>query len=189
VALVPLTWSRDASWRDERSLYEAMLADRPDDPESRFAAGMMAFAEGDIERAYIHCRAYAEARTDSEKANLCIGSWLLVHRRPDEAAAHLRPYALSRPAMPTARRAFLASLFASRQFDEARQTVEAWSTTYAGASEIEEAKAALGTLADEPAPPHGDPAPPTDERALPKDERALPKDEPAPSKDEAVERP
>ena len=37
VALMPLTWARDVSWHDEHSLQLAMIADRPNDPESELA--------------------------------------------------------------------------------------------------------------------------------------------------------
>jgi hypothetical protein len=146
VAVVPLTWAREASWYDERSLQTAMIADRPADPESRLAAGMMFFTDGDIEQAYPHCRAYAETRPGSEKPNLCVGSWLLIHRRPAEAVTYLRPYALSRPGMETARRAFLAALLASRQYDEARATVDDWSRVFSGATDLAEARATLASL-------------------------------------------
>jgi Flp pilus assembly protein TadD len=146
VAITPFTWARDTSWFDEPSLQTAMITDRPTDPESRFAAAMMLLREGDIERAYPLCRAYAEARPDSEKANFCVGSWLLLHHKPAEAVTALRPYALSRPGMETARRAFLAALLASRQYDEARQTVEDWSRAFAGAPDLEEARATLASM-------------------------------------------
>jgi hypothetical protein len=147
VALVPLTWARDASWYDEASLQAAMIADRPTDPESRLAAGMRLFVDGELEQAYPLCRAYSEARPDSDKPNLCLGAWLLVHRRPAEAANYLRPYALARPGMESARRAFLAALMASHQYDEAKKTVDDWSIMFSGATDLEQARATLASLA------------------------------------------
>ncbi len=146
VALTPLTWARDVSWHDERSLQLAMIADRPDDPESALAAGMLAFEEGDLERAYPHCKAYADVRRDSDGANLCVGSWLLTHQKAAEALAYLRPYTLARPGKPSARRTFLFALLATHRTQEAAALVRDWSGQFPGAPEIEEARRALANL-------------------------------------------
>jgi len=143
VALLPLTWSRDAAWVDQKSLQLAMIADRPDDPESWLAEGMLHFHADDLEQAYPKCRAYADARPDSDKANLCVGSWLLTHRRPAEAVEYLRPYALSRPGIAQARHTFLFALLASRQYDEASRTLTQWLQQFPNAPELLEARAAL----------------------------------------------
>jgi len=143
LALLPLTWSRDASWYDQRSLQLAMIADRPDDPESWLAEAMLAFGAGDVERAYPRCKAYAEARPTSDKANLCVGSWLLLHGRAAEAVESLRPYALSRPGMSSARRTFLYALLHAQRYDELERTLRDWSPSFSGAPELREAEAAL----------------------------------------------
>jgi hypothetical protein len=143
VALTPLTWARDVSWHDEASLQQAMIAERPDDPESELAAGMLAFGEGDLDRAYPHCKAYAQARRDSDGAHLCVGSWLLTHQRPADALHYLRPYVLARPGMPLARRTFLFALLANHEAEEAAAIVHDWSRQFPGAAEVEEARRAL----------------------------------------------
>lgn len=151
-AMLPLTWSRDASWYDQKSLQLAMIADRPDDPESWLADAMLSFGAGEIEAAYPRCRAYVTARPDSDKANLCIGSWLLLHRRAAEAVEYLRPYALSRPGMINARRTFLYALLAAGRLEELERTLGDWSQSFAGSSEIEEATAALRAARRGPRP-------------------------------------
>lgn len=143
VALLPLTWSRSAAWVDQKSLQLAMVADRPDDPESWLAEGMLHFYADDVEQAYPKCKAYADARPESDKANLCVGSWLLTHRRAEEAAKYLRPFALSRPGMADARHTFLFALLASRQYDEASRTLSEWLPQFPNAPELLQAKAAL----------------------------------------------
>jgi hypothetical protein len=143
LAMLPLTWSRDASWFDQKSLQLAMIADRPDDPESWLAEAMLSFATGDLERAYPRCRAYADARPDSDKANLCVGSWLLLHGRSAEAVRYLRPYALARPGLASARRTFLYALLTSGQHEELGRTLRDWSQAFPGSPELVEAQAAL----------------------------------------------
>lgn len=143
LAMLPLTWSRDASWYDQKSLQLAMIADRPDDPESWLAEAMLWFATGDIEHAYPRCRAYADARPDSDKANLCVGSWLLLHGRSAEAVRYLRPYALARPGLASGRRTFLYALLTSGQHEELARTLRDWSQTFPGSAELVEAQAAL----------------------------------------------
>lgn len=151
LAMVPLTWARDASWTNQKSLQLAMIADRPEDPESWLAEGMLRFTEGDLEHAYPKCAAYAEARPDSDKANLCVGSWLLLQRRAAEAVEYLRPYALARPGLSSARRTLLFALLASQRYDEAERTLKLWSQQFPGASELVEARAALSRArGDEP---------------------------------------
>jgi len=143
LAIVPLTWARDTSWRDQRALQQAMIAARPDDPESWLAEGMMHFAADELDAAYPKCAAYRQARPESDKANLCIGSWLLLQRRAPEAAQYLRPYALARPGMATARRTLLFALLAARRYDEAAELVERWLADFPGAPELLEAQSAL----------------------------------------------
>jgi len=143
LAMLPLTWSRDASWYDQKSLQLSMIADRPDDPESWLAEGMLSFGAGDVERAYPRCKAYADARPSSNKANLCVGSWLLLHGRSPEAVTYLRPYALARPGLASARRTFLYALLTSRQFEELDRVTRDWSQAFPGAPELAEARAAL----------------------------------------------
>lgn len=142
LALLPLTWSRDAAWYDQKSLQLAMIADRPDDPESWLAEAMLSFGAGDVERAYPLCKAYADARSGSDKANLCVGSWLLMHGRAPEAVDYLRPYALSRPGIANARRTFLYALLHSGRYDELERTLGDWEA-FEGAPELGEARAAL----------------------------------------------
>lgn len=159
LAVLPLTWARSASWLDSTSLQLAMIADRPDDPESWLAEGLMFYAEGEIERAYPRCRAYADARPSSDKANLCVGSWLLLHGRAPEAVSYLRPFALSRPGVSAARRVFLFALLASRRYDELADTLREWSGQFAGAKELAEAEAALVSARQSGAAPvAGEPA-------------------------------
>jgi hypothetical protein len=153
LALLPLTWARDASWRDQKSLQLAMIADRPDDPESWLAEAMLAFAAGDVERAYPRCRDYQALRPGSDKANLCLGSWLLLHGRAAEAVEFLRPYALSRPGMPNARRTFLYALLHSGRYDELERTLRDWSAMFPGSPELREARAALSST-PRATPPH-----------------------------------
>lgn len=143
IAMVPLTWSRDASWHDETSLQLAMIADRPFDPESRLAAGMLYFGRNELDQAYPHCVAYATARPESEKAHLCIGLWLVLHDRANEAVPYLRRYALARPGIESARRAYLVALFAIRDFAEAQAVLEEWTKLFPNASDLVAARAEL----------------------------------------------
>jgi hypothetical protein len=143
VCTLPLTWARDASWKSERSLQLAMVTDRPDDPESKLAASALLIADSDWDGAYSLCRAYAALRPMSDKANFCIGRWLLMHGKPDEATGYLRPYALARPGFVPGRRAFLVALYRSGGLREAKETVEMWSRMFPGAPDLEEARVAL----------------------------------------------
>jgi len=146
LALVPLTWARDASWKDQESLQLAMIRDRPDDPEAWLAEGMLHFASGDLQQAYPRCIAYARARPDSDKANLCIGSWLLDEKRPAEAVSYLRPYALARPGVAAGRRTFLFALLSSGRYEEASRTLGQWLGYFPQAPELLEAREALARL-------------------------------------------
>ncbi|MGE5789066.1 MAG: tetratricopeptide repeat protein [Myxococcales bacterium] len=146
LAMMPLTWSRDASWRDETTLQLAMIADRPLDPESRLAAGMLYFTRNDIDQAYPHCVAYARARPESEKAHLCVGTWLVIHGRADEAIPYLRRYALARPGMESARRAYLVALLAVHDFVEAQAVLDEWNVLFPDASDLAAARAELRRL-------------------------------------------
>ena len=145
MAVLPLTWARDRNWHDETSLELAMIADRPQDPETWLATGMLYLAKGDIEQAYPHCRAYANARPELHEANLCVGVWLLKHDRPEEAAAIVRSEALSWPENMKIRRVYLAALIASHDYAQAHRTLNEWSRMFPGAKDLAEAKAALGS--------------------------------------------
>jgi hypothetical protein len=50
IALLPLTWSRVASWHDESSLQLDMYAVRPDDPHSKLAEGTRLVEKGEFEK-------------------------------------------------------------------------------------------------------------------------------------------
>jgi len=143
VALAPLTWSRAAQYRDQESLQIAMIAERPDDPESRLAESFRLFARGDVERAYPHCAAYRAARPSSDRANLCVGTWLVVNGRAKDAVPLLRPYALARQGDPRARRALFAALFASGDLDGVAAMIAEWEPIFPDAPDVVEAREEL----------------------------------------------
>ena len=152
VALVPLTWARAAAYRDEATLQTAMIDERPDDPESRLAESFRLFGRGDLEGAYPHCAAYAAARPSSDRANLCVGTWLVVHGRAREAVPLLRVYALARAGDPRARRALLASLFASGDLDGVAGQLAEWEPLFPGASDLVDAREELARRPPPPTP-------------------------------------
>ncbi len=117
LAMIPLTWARDLEWRDESSLQQAMFQRRPYDPESRLAEGMRLFVREDWSGAYPHCKAYAEAKPESDRAGLCLGTILLQQGKPRSAAAHLEPYTFARPGSVRARVTLLEALFAANDLD------------------------------------------------------------------------
>jgi len=142
-SILPLTWARDNNWHDETSLQLAMVASRPEDPETWLAVGMMYFGQGNIEEAYPHCRAYADARTQSHKANLCIGVWLLLHSKPAEAVAIIQPEAQTRPGNVNIRRIYMAALIANNDFSKAHRTLDEWSRMFPDAQDLTQAKVTL----------------------------------------------
>jgi hypothetical protein len=143
LAVLPMTWARGVTFRGEPSLQQAMLDERPDDPETQIAEGLSFFARGDLEGAYPHCAAYAARYPASSRPNLCLGTWLLVHRRPAEALAMLRTYALARPGFPNVRRTALAAAFAANDLPAVQTFLDAWEPVAPGADELVEARQAL----------------------------------------------
>jgi tetratricopeptide (TPR) repeat protein len=143
VALLPMTWARGVTFRSEADLQAAMVEELPDDPEVQIALGLTLFAQGDLEAAYPHCEAYAQVHPSGSRPGLCIGSWLLVHGRPAEALAVLRPYALARPGYPNVRRTALAAAFAANDLDAAQAFLDAWEPLAPGAEELVEARQVL----------------------------------------------
>jgi hypothetical protein len=143
LALLPMTWARGVTFRDEATLQKTMEEELPDDPETQIAMGLRLLAQGDVEGAYPHCQAYAATYPGSSRGDRCIGIWLLVHGRACEALTRLRPYALARPGFPTARRPALAAGFACNDLAAVRAMLEAWEPIAPGADDLVEARQQL----------------------------------------------
>lgn len=143
LALLPMTWARGVTFRNEATLQKTMEEEIPDDPETQMAMGLRLLAEGDVDAAYPHCQAYATTYPRSSRPDRCIGVWLLLHGQPCDALTRLRPYALARPGFPTARRPALAAAFACNDLDAVRSMLEAWEPIAPGADDLVEARRQL----------------------------------------------
>ncbi len=99
VAMTPLTWARDAAWRDQESLQLAMVQARPDDPQTELALGVLLHVRGDPLAAEPHCAAYAAAKPASDRADYCRASARMARGDPAGAARLLERYVLARPSL------------------------------------------------------------------------------------------
>jgi hypothetical protein len=147
VAILPITWARATDFRNELMLQGAMVAERPDDPESQIALGLGHLARGELELAYPHCVAYATVHPSSDRPALCIGMWELSHGQACSASRRLRPYALARPGYPLSRTAALEAAFACPDLDAVREMLAAWEPAFPDAPEIRAARHELDSLA------------------------------------------
>jgi hypothetical protein len=148
LALLPTTWARGVTFRDESTLQRTMEEEIPDDPETQIATGLRLLAQGDVEGAYPHCQAYASTHPPNSRADRCIGIWLLLHGRSCEALTRLRPYALARPGFPAARRPALAAAFACNDLPAVRSMLDAWEPIAPGADDLVEARQQLEARGD-----------------------------------------
>jgi protein O-mannosyl-transferase len=143
LAIVPLTWARATDFRSEATLQAAMVEERPDDPETQIAEGLGLLARGDVDEAYPHCAAYADARPSSDRPALCMGLWELSHGRACDASKRLRPYALARPGYALSRQVALEAAFRCGDLGAVREMLSAWESAFPDAPEIVAARRRL----------------------------------------------
>lgn len=124
LVLCPTTWSRAADFRDEDALQVAMFRDRPDDPESGFAAGMHLVAERHFIEAGPLCERWRARHPAADRANLCLAHWHLAKGEPREAVELAATFLESRPGHALGREVLFAALVASRQFDRAHRQID-----------------------------------------------------------------
>ncbi|CAN5356836.1 hypothetical protein BH09MYX1_BH09MYX1_62340 [soil metagenome] len=161
-ALIPLTWSRVVTWRDETSLQTDMYAVRPDDPHSKFAEGMRLMQLGQWEKALPLCQAYLDRYSTSSRPEACIGNALLMLKRPKEAIPHLKHYAEEHLASVEARVAVIDTMFRVNDLDAIEQTLDEWGPDLADAPDMVAARKELEKRrASRTSPPHTPTVPPT----------------------------
>lgn len=147
LAVMPLTWARATDFRNELILQGAMVAERPDDPETHIAQCLGLFSRGDLEEAYPHCTAYTAARPSSDRPDLPIGVWELSHGQACAASKRLRPYALARPGYALSRTVAFEAAFACGDLDAVREMLAAWEPPFPDAPDVVAARRRLDAVA------------------------------------------
>ena len=136
VALIPLTWSRVASWHDESALQRDMYAVRPDDPHSKLAEGSRLLANGEAEKALPLCQAYADRYPRSSRPELCVGLALRQLGRTKEAGPHLTRYAKDHLGNLDARMAAIDTMFLAGDLDGVDRTLSQWESEDEGGAAL-----------------------------------------------------
>lgn len=126
VALLPLTWSRVVTWKDEATLQKDMYEVRPDDPHSKFAEGMRRLQLGEWQTALDLCTAYHDRYPTSARPERCIGIALLKLKRPQEAVPHLAHYAEEHLASVEARVMVIDTMLKLGDLDGVERTLAEW---------------------------------------------------------------
>jgi hypothetical protein len=102
---LPFTWAQELTWQSNETLQANMFRARPADPQSQLAEGVRRMKAGDSAGSYPLCQAYAEHFPSSDRADFCLGDYLLRHGQPREAAMRFERYLRERPYNAPARMA------------------------------------------------------------------------------------
>ncbi len=143
IGLALLAWARDADYRNNGTLQQALMRERPDDPQALFARAAWLMARGREQEAFPLCVRYQQHMPRSNSANLCIGIGLLRRGKTQEAADALWPYALSRPGEVRPRVLLFRALFALNDLDRVEEALTYFEPSFGQSPDIQAARREL----------------------------------------------
>jgi tetratricopeptide (TPR) repeat protein len=86
-----VTWQRDASWKDEATLWDAVRRDRPDNPRAYEGIAFAAYKRGHVSLAENAYRSYLEHNPDDGKSWMLLGHVFGLARRTLRLSGPLEP--------------------------------------------------------------------------------------------------
>lgn len=111
VASIPLTWARAADYASDEALAEAMVRERPDDPQALLARISALRGAGRKAEAYPLCHRYAELMPKAILANPCLAEEAIAKNDYASAARLLEGWVYSRPGDVPARSMYFEASF------------------------------------------------------------------------------
>jgi protein O-mannosyl-transferase len=143
VAVIPITWARAADYASDETLAEAMVRERPDDPQALLARIAALRGAGKKAEAYPLCHRYAELLPKAIAVSPCLAEEAIAAKDYARAAVLLEPWVYSRPGDVAARSMYFEASFRTGDLPRVQKALEYFEPVEPNAPDVRAAREAF----------------------------------------------
>jgi hypothetical protein len=143
VAIIPITWARAADYASDESLADAMVRERPDDPQALLARIATLRGAGKKAEAYPLCHRYEELVPKAIVVSPCLAEEAIANNDYARAAVLLEPWVYSRPGDVAARSMYFEASFRTGDLARVQKALEYFEPVEPNAPDVRAAREAF----------------------------------------------